>query len=58
MLTKDEWENALNRIDYLMDKLEAVETSKDDPEVMELNNLTDLVVEYENLHFPIAGEPV
>lgn len=51
-ITKEEYEAALKRIDELL-PLVTDDTSDDDPNLIELLKISDIVEEYEDVHFPI-----
>lgn len=50
--TEEQYEMLLKKIDELMDAVDE-NTPANSPDVMELNILTDLVEEYESIHYPI-----
>lgn len=50
MMTEEEYEAALKRVDELMDAQPGT------PEAEELRNLADNIVAYEQAHFPIDGD--
>ena len=54
--TEKEYEAAMSRIDELLPLTWADGTPDDSLENIELNLLSDLVAEYENIHYPI-GKP-
>lgn len=52
MITKQEYENALERIEELL-PITSDEMPLDHPLVVEMDKVCDIVVEYEEIHFPI-----
>lgn len=53
--SEQEYLKALNRIDELL-QLTGDDVPPDDPSMVELLNLSDLVYEYESIHYPIGKE--
>lgn len=51
-ITEKEYEAALKRIDELL-PLVTDDTSDDDPNLIELLKISDIVEEYEDEHYPI-----
>lgn len=54
MVTKEKYEKALERIEELL-PITSDEMPLDHPLVVELIKVSDLVIEYEKIHFPIKG---
>ena len=54
MITKEEYETALERIEELL-PITSDEMPLDHPLIIELIKVSDLVIEYEKIHFPIEG---
>lgn len=54
-ITKSQYEFALSKIEELL-PLVPEDTSADDKDAVELSILSDVVIEYEKVHFPI-GKP-
>ena len=54
--TREEYHDALKRIDELMDIIGSFESSGVDasPEQKKLSDLADIVIEYEDIHFPMS----
>ncbi len=53
--TEKEYEAAMARIDELLPKTWNDNVPEDSPENIELSLLSDLVAEYEDVHYPIAA---
>ena len=53
--TEKEYEATMARIDELLPLTWGDNVPEDSPEYIELNLLSDLVAEYEDLHYPIAA---
>lgn len=53
--TEKEYEAAMKRIDELLPLTWRDNVPEDSPENIELNLLSDLVAEYEDVHYPIAA---
>ena len=53
--TEREYEAAMKRIDELLPLTWGDNVPEDSPENIELNLLSDLVAEYEDVHYPIAA---
>lgn len=51
-ITKEEYEAALKRIDELL-PLVTDDTPDSDPNLIELLKVSDIVEEYEDIHYPI-----
>ena len=52
MITKEEYEKALERIEELL-PITSDEMPLDHPLIIELIKVSDLVIEYEKIHYPI-----
>lgn len=52
MITKAEYEKALEKIEELLPKIDE-EMSLSHPLVVEMDKVCEIVVEYEKIHFPI-----